>query len=145
MEVGHIETERDNIYKNAKIYKIVSLNNTDLTYYGATCSTLTKRLNQHKTKLNTSARILFEAGNTQIILVENYECKTKEELNAREAFYILNNPCVNRVVPGQSKTDNTIRNEKRKLTVSCECGSIIRHDDMAEHKRSKKHLIFLTK
>ena len=40
--------------------------------------------------------------NCKIELVENYACNSKEELNAREGFYIQNNECVNKLVAGRT-------------------------------------------
>jgi len=34
-----------------------------------------------------------------ITLVEKYRCETKDELHARERYYIENNKCVNKVIP----------------------------------------------
>jgi hypothetical protein len=90
-------------YQNSKIYKIVG---NGLTYYGATTRPLSQRFSNHKTaykcfsttgrlKDNTKCHLCITDPNCVIILVENYPCNTKEELQAREYFYISNNECVN--------------------------------------------------
>ena len=96
-------------YKDGKIYKIVC-DNTGLTYYGSTCEKrLSRRLSKHRSNYSdylknqennfcTSFKIL-EGDNYKIVLVENYPCKSKEELLQRERFYIENNECVNRNIP----------------------------------------------
>tara|TARA_R110002020_G_scaffold339026_1_gene554208 strand:+ start:103 stop:450 length:348 start_codon:yes stop_codon:yes gene_type:complete len=38
----------------------------------------------------------------EIILVENYPCESKKELELREGWYIRENPCVNHVIPGRT-------------------------------------------
>ena len=97
-------------YNNSKIYKLW-VNETDDIYIGSTCSTLTKRLCGHKScykrwkdgkkeKYKTSFK-LFEIGNVMIELVEAYPCKCKDELRAREGFYIRQEECVNKVVAGR--------------------------------------------
>jgi hypothetical protein len=88
-------------YQNGKIYKLVG---GGLTYYGSTCSTLTRRLCGHKTDFkqgkNLSSKLLFETGDeVKIYLVEKYHCNDKIELNARERYWIENNECVNKQIP----------------------------------------------
>jgi hypothetical protein len=86
-----------------KIYKIVSMNNPDLVYYGQTCQTLSQRFATHKSPSNaTSSKIIIEKGDAIIILVEEYPCNTIMEAAARESFYVLNNPCVNKQIPGRT-------------------------------------------
>ena len=88
-------------YELAKIYKLVN-NTTKLTYYGATCSDLSKRKYFHKHKSNTTrSKLLFNLhpDDVEIILVESYPCSNKDELKMRERYYIENNDCVNRKLP----------------------------------------------
>lgn len=91
-------------YQNSKIYKIVG---NSLTYYGATTRALSQRFSNHKnayksfsitgrSKDNTTCHLCITDPNCVITLVENYPCNTKEELQAREYFYISNNMCVNK-------------------------------------------------
>ena len=101
-------------YKNGKIYKLVS-NYFDKCYIGSTCQLLSSRLYQHKEsykrylcekfKFMTSF-ILFEFDNVQIVLIENYPCKNKEELHARERYWIENLECVNKVIPTRNKKEH---------------------------------------
>ncbi len=90
-------------YQNCKIYKIISLSNPDLIFYGHTCNTLIQRMYAHKNKFNkcTSKKII-EKGDANIELVEDYPCNNRDEARLREAFYILNYPCINKNVPGRS-------------------------------------------
>ncbi len=78
-------------YKQGKIYKLVNSEN-DLLYIGSTTTTLTKRFYTHKAEANC-ARLtspIYQAmrniGNEKfsIILVENFSCGSKCELEARE-------------------------------------------------------------
>ena len=89
-------------YSNGKIYVIVSTNH-DLFYYGSTADTIKNRFSHHKVNSNkcTSKKII-NAGNAQIYEIEKFACSCKEELEDREAFYILNDwdGCVNEYVPG---------------------------------------------
>jgi vacuolar-type H+-ATPase subunit H len=110
-------------YSKAKIYRIVS-NVCDLVYYGSTCETLSRRLCQHRgdyklyLKENqnyiTSFQII-EKGNYEIVLVENYPCNSKAELKKRERFYIENNDCVNKYIPGRTKEEYYQDNREKIL------------------------------
>lgn len=87
-------------YSNGKIYKITSGNET---YIGSTTLTLNQRLAQHRCNYNKSKegkRIcsnakIFEYGDYIIELVEDYPCEAKEQLLARERFWIENTNCIN--------------------------------------------------
>ena len=94
-------------YKNGQIYKLVSAV-SDLVYIGSTCKPLRKRLGKHKNAFKrfcegkghriTSFQ-LFEKGNVDIILIEKFECTTKDELHSRERYYIETMKCVNKCIP----------------------------------------------
>ena len=120
-------------YKNSKIYKIVC-NTTGLVYIGSTCEpTLARRLAKHKADYThylkgkkhyiTSYKIL-ENNNYEIILLELYPCNTKDELHARERYYIENiNDCVNKVIPTRTQkqyehdNENAIKERKKKYYI----------------------------
>ena len=92
-------------YANGRIYKIEPIceHDENEVYYGSTCQLLCKRMNKHrsdykywlnKKRDKTSSYELFEkygVENCKIYLVELYPCETKEELLAREGYYIKNN------------------------------------------------------
>jgi hypothetical protein len=101
-------------FQQAKIYKIVC-NITGLVYYGSTTQpTLAMRLSKHKYSYKcfvsgrgdylTSFKIL-ENNNYDMILVESCSYETKDQLHARERFFIENNPCVNMVIPNRNKKE----------------------------------------
>ena len=93
-------------YQDAKIYKLVNDSMPGLVYYGSTVNTFARRLGQHKAPTNKcKSKCLFEHGTVQIFLVEEYPCENKLQLNARERFYIENNDCVNKHIPGRSKKE----------------------------------------
>ena len=78
-------------YKNGKIYKLVNSKN-DMLYIGSTTTTLTKRFYTHKAEANSTRLTspIYEAmrdigiDNFAIILLENFACGSKSELEARE-------------------------------------------------------------
>jgi len=113
--------ENNNKYQRGKIYRIVC-NTTGLQYYGSTCEKyLSYRLAKHKNnyknylieKYNfvTSFKII-ESDNYEIVLVENFPCKSKDELNQRERFYIENNECVNKVIPCRTREEYREENKE---------------------------------
>ena len=112
-------------YKNGKIYKIVS-DNTDKIYIGSTCSPLAKRLYEHKANYKawkvgkpnnghvTSYNIL-ELENVDIILLENYPCNDKNELYARERYWIEQNKAivVNKAIPTRTMREYCKDNKEK--------------------------------
>ena len=95
-------------YQNGKIYRIVC-NLTGKQYIGATTIALCSRLSQHKRlfngQKNSLSREVIEGGDYAIYLIEDYPCDRKEQLLARERFYIDNYECVNRKVPLRTKQE----------------------------------------
>jgi hypothetical protein len=110
-------------YKNGKIYKIID-NTTGNIYIGSTCEpTLAHRLAKHKNSyikylkgkyhFVTSFKIL-ENNDYDIILLEEYSCETKDQLLARERYYIENNNCVNKIIPTRNMKEY-YKNNKDKI------------------------------
>ena len=102
-------------YELGKIYKIVC-NETGLMYIGCTAQEyLTTRLGGHirnyKKYLNDKYTFVYsfkvlECGNFDIILIENYPCKDKYELQAKERHYIETMDCVNKVIPNRTPKEH---------------------------------------
>lgn len=94
-------------YQNGKIYKLISYV-SDKIYVGSTCQSLAKRLSCHKHQpahKGASSRELTSIGDCDIILIENFPCISKEELHAREAYWIRKLDCINKVIPGRKKQE----------------------------------------
>ena len=105
-----------NKYQNAKIYKLVNTEMPNLVYYGSTCKELNRRLSEHKAPSNTcTSKKLFEVGNPQIILIENFPCSSKIELEQRERYYIENNECLNRIIPSRTSKERYQDNREQRL------------------------------
>lgn len=106
-------------YKNGKIYKIESLEG-NCVYYGSTTQKLCVRMAGHRAnyKYNnngtTSEQVLC-FNDAKIYLIENYPCNTKEELCAREGYYIKNFECVNSQIAGRDQKGWYDDNKKRIL------------------------------
>ena len=96
-------------YQNGKIYKIVS-NLTDKIYIGSTTRTLSQRMGGHRTDYknknkNVSSSILLAYGDAKPILIKNYPCNSKDELEAEERVYIETMVCVNKNIPNRTKRE----------------------------------------
>jgi hypothetical protein len=98
-------------YQNGKIYMIWC---GDDKYYGSTIRTLSARMSKHRyihkqaSGKKTSACVIFDkhgTDNCKIELVELFPCHSKDELEAREGFYIRNNNCVNKIIPDRTRIE----------------------------------------
>lgn len=89
-------------YQNSRIYKIVNDVSDDI-YIGSTCQPLSKRMAEHRSKAKQHPnRKIYQKFNEigvehfKIVLIEEYKCINKEELVAREDYYInLMKPVLN--------------------------------------------------
>jgi hypothetical protein len=100
-------------YSKGKIYRIVC-DTTGLVYIGSTVETLSNRLSKHKNKYkcylkgNTNFVTSFDIlknDNYKIILINNYPCNNKEELEREERKYIESIECVNKFIPGRTRKE----------------------------------------
>lgn len=99
-------------YSKGKIYRITSGN---LIYIGSTCEpTLAKRLAKHVNdyklwkkggRRGIASFQLIETNQYEITLLELCPCGSKDELRARERFYIETTDCVNKRVEGRTKAE----------------------------------------
>jgi hypothetical protein len=96
----------------ANIYKIVSPN-TDKIYIGSTKRTLLRRMQEHiseydRKKYCCTSKIILDAGNATIELIEVFNCNNRKELHQREGYYIklYINICVNKVIPDRTKAEH---------------------------------------
>jgi len=173
-----------NRYENGKIYKLVSPH-TDKIYIGSTCKKyLSQRLTKHKShykdwlkdndNINFSSFRLFELGDVEIILIENFNCNTKDELLKKEREYIekFKEIIVNKQRPlitheERKEYINKYReehkeeikkkvkeyrekhkeeiNEKIKQKYDCICGKQPRISGKIQHEKSKYHINFISK
>ena len=130
-------------YKNGKIYKLVS-DETKKIFIGATCSSLSKRLYDHKReyeKLKYDPRTYVQKieifrtiknkENVEIVLIENYECKDKNELEARKRYWIekFKDKAFNHYKPATGRYE----------LIECECGGTFQKRNRYKHLQTKKH------
>jgi hypothetical protein len=101
-------------YANGKIYRIVC-NETGEQYIGSTTYTLAERLHTHRQIYrNIRSRDIIVRGNYEMVLIENYPCETKQQLEIRERHYIESLPCVNHVVPTRTLVEYREANKEAK-------------------------------
>jgi hypothetical protein len=128
-------------YALSKIYKIVDLT-TNECYVGSTCEpTLARRLSGHMRCFKryqagnyhyvTSFKIL-EGENYSIELVEAFPCNNKDELHAREGYWIRSIDCVNKVIVGRTPKEYC-ENNKEKLSEYKKEHYVKNKDKILEH------------
>ena len=83
-------------YSKSKVYKLVSNLSADI-YIGSCVVELSKRLSLHERSGNkcSSKKMFVVDAIITIVLLEAYPCTSKNELKARELYYITNNICIN--------------------------------------------------
>lgn len=120
-------------YSKGKIYKIIC-DATDEIYVGSTTQPLYKRLSTHKRHQhirNLTSKILFEKGNCEIILIEDYPCERKEQLHARERHYIENlGNVINKTIPTRTDKEYYVDNKEK-----------IKEKDKQYYENNKEHII----
>ncbi len=154
-------------YQNGKIYRIVC-EETQRVYIGSTCSTLVKRLSNHRCNWKSPNGHCSCSNfiNPKIFLIEDYPCDRKEQLLMRERYWMENTECVNirrsirtdterkeyekdyqekhrdrnyaRTTQWRIDNHEYIKSFKRE-NVTCECGCIVSRSVLSRHKKSAKH------
>lgn len=151
---------KDN-YADGKIYRLVATG-TDQVYIGSTCGTLKQRHWHHnytaahpESQKPTMACKLYEEGRTVAIqLIEAFPCETRDQLLARERYWLENTPkAINRNTPGglgwrEARARRQEEHEEymadyRAIDFECECGAKIKRCEKARHQRSAKHQALL--
>jgi len=155
-------------YNASFIYKIT---NGILDYYGSSCDTYDNRKSGHTKPSNTctSKKIINGDLPWTMDIIEMFPCSCLEELEDREAWWIMNNDCVNEYVPGavrraggkkayykkhyednkealiakqkQYYADNKeALNEKQNIKHNCDvCGGKYTVQNKLQHFKTKKH------
>ncbi len=145
-------------YENAKAYQVIDNTNGEV-FIGGTCEpSLSRKLAQHvsdmKSYYKTGSKgkfrlvyAIFENENYNIELIENYPCKSQDELNQRIGHYIRNTKnAINRVKVGTKSEEET--NQKRdnhNPKITCECGKEIRKKSQEKHEETVEHKVSMWK
>ena len=93
-------------YANGKIYAVRSPN-MEMYYIGSCITKLEKRFYRHKQEKKCTSRIVIDAGDSYIELIENFPCNSKIELNKREGELQrqYKNDIVNRQIVGRTREE----------------------------------------
>jgi hypothetical protein len=108
--------EVENQKKVGYIYTIKSLH-SDKQYIGSTFKDLRKRHMQHISAPTKYSKLIIDAGESYIELVEEVLCDNRNDLNKREGYHILQNidSCVNKCIAGRTlKESQKAYKEKHK-------------------------------
>ena len=134
--------KQKDIYKSegGLIYKIVSDDEDNLTYYGSTEKTSRNRLKSHirnykNKKGNCSSFKVLEKGKIYLEVVEVYNGSSRKELFEREKYYIQNFDCVNFVMKKcgyQLCDENNFLKSKLKLRYYVDINKIENIDENYE-------------
>ena len=109
-------------YKNGNIYKILNTID-DNVYVGSTTEPLCKRMWKHKWDVKNNRFITrpfyvkakeYGFDNFYIELIENYPCECKEEVVAREGYWIRQIGTLNAIVAGRTPKEYYEDNKERK-------------------------------
>jgi GIY-YIG catalytic domain len=137
-------------YSQGKIYKIISEKINEIYIGSTTMKYLSKRLATHlyqvkfpeKYRMENVNKIL-KYGDSKIILLEEFPCNTKDELFAREQYWIDKNKnlCINKLncvpVSEYSKKYGHI-NKKKKFCLYCG-DDVCAGGYKSQHIHTKKH------
>lgn len=171
-----IKTDENKInkYHSGKIYKIVN-DIDDKVYIGSTYSPLYKRLYEHKSycKKEKYNGLIYKhyrnlgVENMKIILVEEYKCENRMQLEKKEREYVdqyKGENSLNKNIPARDKKewDRNYRNtnkdkiqkwfddnidkileKRKKQRYKCVCGSEIRKDKKNAHEKTTKHIKYI--
>ena len=159
-------------YSNSFVYKLCC-NDTDITeiYIGSTTN-MRQRKAVHKVACNVPTnkeynkykyQFIRDNGgfeNWSMIMIEHVECDTKQELLARERYYIDQlKPCLNKQLPLRSQKEYYTDNKQQYLQQAknyyinnkqqyqrnkseikiCDCGIYYTHGSRAQHIKSNIH------
>ena len=132
-----------NKYQKGKIYKIGNSVNNEI-YVGSTYNTLSKRMCHHRSeaKLGRSYKLydlMNELGveHFRIELIENYPCKSKEELNAKEGHWIRQIGTLNTIIAGRSRQEYKQENSEKIKEQNKEYRSSHKHVIQAYREKNK--------
>lgn len=136
-------------YKNGKVYR---MNVGDEIYVGSTCAPLPKRKGEHKrkSKVYPNRRLykaIMEIGweNVSIILIEEYPCNNKMELERRERYWIDElRPSLNIQIPRRTKhewNDDNKEHNARKMKEYYQTNKEHLSRIMREYREAKREII----
>lgn len=121
-------------YSQGKIYKICDESNGDV-YIGSTIQRLKRRYDTHGIFKDYNK----DKCNCKIILIEDYPCNSKRELEIREQYFIDNTDCINKT---RAYQDNNFRLKRQNIRAKKSYHENLKHDEtwIKTHKTGMKNL-----
>jgi hypothetical protein len=147
-------------YQNGTIYKICCKDSEIKDCYVGSTTDHNSRKSAHKSFCNNKGkqynypvyRYIRDTGgweNWEFVLLQDYPCRNKKQLNIRERFWFEKlNATLNSHYPQRNQKEYKKKyreknkkeiSEKVKVKVECPCGSIVSKGNLATHKKSQKH------
>jgi hypothetical protein len=135
-------------YQNGKIYKLV-WSETNKIYIGSTCQKLSGRKADHiksfkqyqrgKRDKTSSFTLIEQFGfDFKIILLEDFPCQRKEQLVAREQYYINK---YRDIIINKNKAKSSKRREIRpRKYYNCKCGGKTDTTHIRDHIKTDIHI-----
>ena len=102
-------------YSSGKIYAIYC-NTSGKVYIGSTKNKLGWRFNKHKYERNleSTSSWKLDLDNAVIVLLENYPCDNRRQLEVREQYWMNKYPAVNRTRSHQTHEQMLYKEKMRK-------------------------------
>jgi hypothetical protein len=107
-------------YSQGKIYRLIC-NLTGEQYIGSTTQSLAKRLGGHvattkceKNQYPCKSKQIIDRCDYSIVLIEEYSCDNKNQLEMRERFFIESMDCVNKTIPTRTPTEWYQENKEKQ-------------------------------
>ena len=147
-------------YSKTVIYKLVHNEDESLIYVGSTTD-FTRRKSQHKHDCNNPNSKKYNHKKYQMIRgnggwdmfkmieIEKFQCNDKREAEKRENEIMnelkanmnsIKSHCGYDTKNEYNKQYRIDNKDKIKEKITCECGCMIRRDNIAKHRKSKKHI-----
>jgi hypothetical protein len=111
-----------NKYINGKVYALIS-ESAKVVYYGSTIQRLSQRAGEHRRDYKNylyndgwkcSSFDVLKHEDAKIILIEEFPCETRLELEQREGYWQRNNNCTNINIAGRNTKEYRKTEEYRK-------------------------------
>ena len=164
--------KRTKDYANGKVYAIYNYIDPSLVYVGSTCQSLSKRLSKHRRDVNSKKSQTIplyikmrEIGKEHfyIELLEEYPCENKDQLRAREGYYIRDLGTLNGKIEDRTRKEWEAQNQQylkdyrknrwidkreevttfNKQRFTCECGVEMSNASKSRHQYSTRHQAYL--
>ena len=106
-------------YQNGKIYMIMTENSNDI-YIGSTTQTLEARLEEHESRFRRGVKYyssyeILKQGNYKIVLIKNFACNSKIELETEETKFQKDLVCVNNRLARMTEEEKRQYNKQYKI------------------------------